>query len=110
MKCRGSLAFFKILVIAFRTLLPSSGVCAQLAAIVPLLVVEPWGVSRIGIRGRLIAEGTAVGAEGIVQAVRLEGASGSEGIGRGIRIERIRAQLAEIFRVDGERQWQQKEQ
>ena len=98
MKCRGSLAFFKILVIAFRTLLPSSGVRAQLAAIVPLLVVEPWGVSRIGIRGRLIAEGTAVGAEGIVQAVRLEGASGSVGIGRGIRIERIGAQLAGIFR------------
>jgi hypothetical protein len=58
----------------------------------------------------LIAEGTAVGTEGIVQAVRLEGASGSERIGSGIRIERIRAQLAEIFRVDGERQWQQQEQ
>ena len=46
----------------------------------------------------------------MVQAVRLEGAAGSEGIGPGIRIERIRAQLAEIFRVDGERKWQQKEQ
>ncbi len=56
---------------------------------------------RIGgerIRRGLIAEGTAVGAEGIVDAVRLEGASGSEGIRRGIRIKRIRAQLAEIFR------------
>ena len=58
----------------------------------------------------MIAEGTAVGTEGIVQAVRLEGASGSEGIGRGIRIVRIRAQLAEIFRVDEEMKWQQKEQ
>jgi len=46
----------------------------------------------------------------MVQAVRLEGTAGSEGIGRGIRIERIRAQLAEIFRVDEERKWQQKEQ
>ena len=73
-------------------------VCAQLAAIVPLLIIQPRGVSRIGIRRRLIAEGTAVGAEGIIQAVRLEGASSSEGIGRGIRIERIRAELAEIFR------------
>jgi hypothetical protein len=58
----------------------------------------------------LIAEGTAVGAERIVQAVRLEGTSSPEWIGRGMRIERIRAQLAEVFRVDGERQWQEKEQ
>ena len=57
----------------------------------------------------MIAEGTAVRAEGIVDAIWLEGASGSVGIGRGIRIERIRAQLAEIFRVDAERQWQQQE-
>lgn len=38
---------------------------AQLAAIVPLLVIEPRGVSRIGIRSRLIAEGTAGGTEWI---------------------------------------------
>ena len=63
----------------------------------------------MGICGRLIAEGTAVGAEGIVQAVRLEGASGSVGIGRGIRIEGIRAEFAKIFRVDGERQEQKEE-
>ena len=71
---------------------------AQLAAIVPLLVIEPRRISGEGIRRRLIAEGTAVGTEGIVDAVRLEGAASSEGIGRGIRIVRIRAQLAEIFR------------
>jgi hypothetical protein len=59
---------------------------------------EPRRICSEGIRRRLIAEGTPVGAERIVQAVRLEGISGSEGIGRGIRIERIRAQLAEIFR------------
>ena len=76
-----------------------------LAPVLTLLIVEPWGVSRIGIRRRLVAEGTAVGTEGIVHAVRLEGATSSEGIGSGIRIERIRAQLAEIFRVDRERQW-----
>ncbi len=38
----------------------------------------------------------AVGTEGIVQAVRFEGASSSEGIGRGIRIERIRAHSANV--------------
>ena len=54
--------------------------------------------SFIGIRRRLIAEGTAVGAEGIVDAIRLKRVSGSVGIGRGIRIVRIRAQLPEIFR------------
>jgi hypothetical protein len=57
----------------------------------------------------LVTERTAIGAERIVDAVRLEGASSSEGIGSGIRIERIRAQLTEIFRVDGERRWQQQE-
>ena len=75
----------------------------ELAAIVPLLVVEPWGVRRIGIRGRLITVRAAIGAEGIVDAVRLEGAASSEGVGGGFRIVRIRAQLAEIFGVDGER-------
>ena len=83
---------------------------AQLAVIVPLLVIEPRRVGGERIRRRLIAEGTAIGTEGIVQAVRLEGAAGSERIGRGFRVERIGAQLAEIFRVDGERQWQQHEQ
>jgi hypothetical protein len=77
---------------------------AQLAPVLTLLIVESWGVSRIGIRRRLIAEGTTVGTEGIVQTVRFEGTSSPKGIGRGIKIERIRTQLAEIFRVDGE--WQ----
>jgi len=75
---------------------------AELAAVVPLLVIEPRRIGGERIRRRLIAEGTAIGAEGIVDAVRLEGAASSEGIGRGFRIVRIRAQLAEIFRVDGE--------
>ena len=43
---------------------------------------EPRRIGGEGIRRRLIAEGTAVGTEGIVDAVRLEGAAGSEGIGR----------------------------
>ena len=47
-----------------------------------------------------MTEGTALGAEGIVDAVRFEGASGSEEIGRRIRIKRIGAQIAEIFGVD----------
>ena len=81
---------------------------AQLAAIVPLLVIQPRRIGGERIRRRLITEGTAVGAGGIVQAVRLEGTSSPKGIGRGIRIERIDAQLAEIFRMDGE--WEQQEQ
>jgi len=68
---------------------------------------EPRRIGGERIRRGLIAERTTVGAEGIIDAVQLEGASGSVGIGRGIRIVRIRAQLAEIFRVNGERQWQQ---
>ena len=67
----------------------------------------PRGVQGKRIRRRLIAEGTAVGTEGIVQAIRLEGASGPEGIGHGLRIKRIRAQLAEIFGMDGEREEQE---
>ena len=43
---------------------------AQLTPVLTLLIVEPWGVRRIGIGGRLIAKG-------IVQAVRLEGSCGS---------------------------------
>jgi transposase len=62
--------------------------------------------AAVGIRGTAGAIGTP-GAVGIVDAVRLEGASSSEGIERGIRIVRIRAQLAEIFRMDGERQKQE---
>lgn len=77
---------------------------AQLAAVVPLLVIQSRRIGGERIRRRLIAEGTTVGTEGIVQAVRLEWASSPEWIGCGIRIERIGAQLAEIFRVDGKRQ------
>ena len=51
---------------------------AQLAVIVPLLVIQARRIGGERIRRRLIAEGTAVGAEGIVQAVRLVAASGSE--------------------------------
>jgi hypothetical protein len=78
----------------------------ELAAVVPLLIVQSRRIRGERILGRLITEGTAVGTEGIVQAVRLEGASSPEGIGRGVRIERISTQLAEIFRVDGE--WEQR--
>ncbi len=55
----------------------------QLAAIVSLLVIQPRRIGSERVRRRLIAEGTAVGAEGIVQAVWLEGASGPKGIGKG---------------------------
>ena len=58
----------------------------------------------------MIAEGTAIGTEGVVDAVRLEGASSSEWIGRRFKIVWIRAQLAEIFCMDGEREEQQEEE
>jgi hypothetical protein len=77
------------------------GVCTQLAAVVPLLVIQARRIGGERIRRRLITEWTAVGAERIVDAVWLEWASGSVGIGRGIRIVRVRAQLAEIFSMDG---------
>ena len=64
---------------------------AQLTTIIPLLVIQPRRICGERIRRRLIAERTSVWAEGIVQAVRLEGAASPEGIGRGIRIVRIRA-------------------
>jgi hypothetical protein len=77
---------------------------AQLAAIVSLLVIQPRRIGGKRIRRRLIAEGTAIRAEGIVDAVRPEWTSSTEGIGRGTRIVRICAQFAQIFRVDGERE------
>lgn len=52
------------------------GIGAELAAIVPLLIVEPGRVGGIGIGGRLVAEPAAVGAEGIVDAVGIEAANG----------------------------------
>ena len=53
----------------------------------------------------MVAERTAVGTEGIVDAVRFEGAAGSEEVGRGIRIKRIGAQHAEILgRYSGRKQ------
>ena len=83
---------------------------AQLAAIVPLLVIEPWRVRRKGVRRRLIAERTAVRTKRIVDAVRFEWAAGSEGIGRRVRIKRIGAQITEIFGRGGERKQQEQEE
>ena len=54
---------------------------AQLAMIISLLGIESWRVGGERIRRGLVAEGTAVGTEGIVDTVRFEWASGSEGIG-----------------------------
>ena len=68
-----------------------------------MLVIEPWRVGREGIRGRLIAERTAVRTEGIVDAVRRKRTPGTEGIGSGVEGIRIRAQFAEVFGVDLDR-------
>ena len=64
-------------------------VLAQFAAVISLLVIQPRRIGGKRIRRRLIAEGTAI----------------PEGIGGGLRIEGIRTQLAEIFRLDSE--WEQ---
>jgi hypothetical protein len=72
-----------------------------------LSTLNPKAVA-VGIRGTAGAVGI-FGAEGIVDAVRTEWTPSPKEIGRGIRIERIRTQMVEIFRVDGERQWQQQE-
>ncbi len=46
---------------------------AELAAIVPLLVIQPRRICGERIRRRLIVERTAVGAEGICQTIGREG-------------------------------------
>ena len=84
-------------------------VCAQLATIISLLIIDPWRIGGERIRRRLIAERTAVGTKRIVDAVKFEGASSSKGISRRVRIKRIGAQIAEIFGGCGERT-QQEEQ
>jgi hypothetical protein len=66
------------------------------------LVIEPWRVGGEGIHRGLIAEWTAVGAKLVVDAVRFEGAVGSEGIGRRVGRVGIRAELAEIFGLGAE--------
>ena len=81
------------------------GVRAQLAVIISLLVIEPWRVGGERIRRGLVAERTTVGTEGIFDAVRVEWASGSEGIDRRVRIKRIGVQIAEIVGGVRERQW-----
>ena len=60
-------------------------VCAQLATIISLLVIESWCVGGERICRRLIAERTAVVAKLVVDAVRFEWTAGSKGIGRRVR-------------------------
>ena len=67
------------------------------------LVIEPWRVGGERIRRGLVAEGTTIGTTRVVDAVRVERATGSEGIGRRVSIKRIGAQISEIFGLDGER-------
>ena len=76
---------------------------AQLAAVLPLVVIEPWRIGRKGIPRRLIAEWTAVRAEGIVDSARRKGTPRPEWIGRRVLLVRIRAQISEIFRGGKER-------
>jgi hypothetical protein len=72
-----------------------------------LLVIKPWGLGGERIRRGSIGERAAVGAVGIVDAVRFEGASGSEWISRRVRRIRIRAEFSEIFSGGGQREQQE---
>jgi hypothetical protein len=49
------------------------GVRAELAAVVPLLVIQARRIGSERIRRRLIAEGTAVGAKGLLMPSDLKG-------------------------------------
>ena len=53
---------------------------AQLAPVLTLLIVELGGVSRIGIRRRLVAEGTAVGLKGLFRPSALKGLPAPKGL------------------------------
>lgn len=75
------------------------GIRAQFPAVVALLIVKCRRISGEGIRRRLVAEGTAVRAEGIVDPVRGEGTSLPERIAARLEVERIGAQIAEVFGV-----------
>jgi len=83
------------------------GIGAQLAAIVPLLVIQPRCVRRIGIGGGLIAVRTAVAAELIRDAIRQERVTGAIRIGGRVRIECVGGEVAEIFSMDRERDEQE---
>jgi len=76
---------------------------AQIPPIVPLLIIEPRGVGRKAIRGRLVAERVAVRTERIRHTIGVERVPGPKRIGRGVGIVGIRTELPEIFGMDGER-------
>lgn len=76
---------------------------AQLAAVISLLVVEPWRIGREGIPRRLIAEWTAIRTEWIVDPVRCKGTPRSLWIGHRILVVRIRTQFPKVFGGDSNR-------
>ncbi len=65
------------------------GVAAEFTPIVSLLIVQLWRVGGERVRGRLVAEGTAVGAKRIVHSIRRKGTSLPEWIGGGVQSEGI---------------------
>ena len=75
-----------------------------------LLVIEPWCIGGKGVRRRPVAERTAIGTVGIVDAVRFEGAASTEGIGGRVWCVGIRAEFAEVFGMGGERTQQELEE
>src|SRR5215472_5261474 len=76
---------------------------AQIPPIVPLLIVEPRGLGRIGIRRGLVTERIPIHAKRIGHTIGVERVSGPKRIGRGVGIVGIRTELPEIFGMDGER-------
>ena len=77
------------------------GIGAQFPAIIALLVIKPRRFRGEAIGRRCIAERAAVRAEGIVDAVRREGAPLPERIAAGFTVEPICAEIPEIFEGQG---------
>ena len=74
----------------------------QLAPVLSFLVIETWGLSRIGVGGGLITVGAPITTKLVGDAVGGERTPGAICIGGGVRIELIRTEIAEIFSVNSE--------
>src|SRR5215472_1875940 len=76
---------------------------AQIPPIIPLLIVEPRGFGCKRIRSRSVAVRIPIHAKRIGHTIRIERIASTKRISDGIRVVGIRAELPEVFSVDGER-------
>lgn len=77
---------------------------AQVAAIGPLLIIQPGCLGRVGVGSGPIAVRTAINSKLIRDAVGREGTAGAERIGDRVRIKFVGREVAEVFGVGGERE------